>query len=524
MFEFEWICEEDSLTPKEITAAVCDNDGAIVFSEPVKIIVASLREPKVTITSPEDGSNVYKSLSGVEQSDKVKIETEMQDDDGEITLTEIYMDDTLVHSVNGTVTEYTFENIPDRGEHTIYVYVTDNDNQTSSAAVTVFSRIMGKKFPSLMSEKLNSKDYFAKWSKTGTAEFALTDDGIEINRTDAKENTISRTYVGGLAYEPWQADISIIPCDASAFSVKLSGTVDIAEFKNDGMIYPNGSDGGIKFNPNEKYTLSVVANPITAKASILLNGKKVSDGVKMTTSALSNGLTAQVSFKSNGKTVISDFMINKFTDAAETAEVKVYADTAVQDMQNVSINASYIAAEGLTINSAEDVYVENTYSGEKIAAELENGKIKINEILKSNCTYNVVLGRNVYNAKGAGFNGEKVVSFKTEKKDVNVLRDKTYFECGGVKSTELASGDLNLKITVENITEQSKNAEIVLVVYDGDYARKIVTEKAALNAGENDFNVKVYVDALSDNTYAEAFVVENMEKLQPLGDTVFKIQ
>lgn len=524
IFTFEWICEDDSLTPKEITAAACDNDGAVVFSTAVKILVASLREPKVSITSPTDGENVYKSLSGVIQSDKIKLETEMQDDDGEITLTEIYMDDTLVHSGNGVVTEYTFDNIPDKGEHTIYVYVTDNDNQTSSASVSVVSRVMGKKFPALMSEQLNNKDYFAKWSKTGSAEFNLTDNGIEVNRSDAKENTISRTYIGGLAYEPWQADISVIPHDTSVFSVKLSGAVDVAEFKNDGMIYPNGSDTGIKYNPNEKYTLSVVANPISSKASILLNGKMVSNDVKLTTSALTGGLTVQILFKSTGETVISDYMINKFTDAAEMPEVKVFADGTEQNLQNVSVNASYIKADGLTINSADDVYVENTYSGEKISAELKDGKICINEILKSDCVYNVVFGRNVYNAKGAGFDGESAVSFKTEKKDINNLRDKTYFECGGVKTEEIASNDLKFVITIENTEEQTKNAEIVLVVYDGDYARKIVTEKVVLNTGENEFSVSTYIDSLTDDTYAEAFVVESMETMKPIGDTVFKIQ
>ncbi len=537
VYTYNWTCTEDSLDKKVITALACDNGNSTSTSEGAEILVASMRYPELSIISPESEAEINKTVSGVVMKPELGVSIKSSDADGSIEKAEVYLDGELKNtytgadlaisgneaSLNATLTT------PSKGEHTIRVVVTDNDGQSTEKSVKINVVEVGKKFPAAMADDLRvpegadvaDTDY-AKWTKTGVAKFSPDAEGILAKQTSAGNSSASRQYTGGLGKTPWQIDISLIPLTLGERTVSVAKLGTLAELKADGTIYSNGAKTNATYKAGQKLALSAVVNPEDGKAAFLIDGTVVASGISFTATDFNGGATASVSWTGAGETVISGMSVYKMTETAIAPTVS-YGSGIAKDAVPCNISEIIISsAEGI-VAGKDDIYLIDTFTGKRAAAEVSGGTLKLKELLQPGSEYELVVSGDVHNSQGAGIGGNYSETFKTVADGAYVIRnkDKTKFSSDRLTS---ATG-LSLDITIFNNTDDAaREADIVIAVFDGNTIQKVVKSDETLSSvkGENAFTLDISAltgFTLNSNTHIEVFAVDDIDTLNPISRT-----
>lgn len=551
-YSFVWTPDIDNLEPVEISALACDNQGAEVMSDKVSIKVASLRSPTVEITSPEDGSIYYRNLAGIISDTSINIDFTAEDEDNAITSIEIYVDDELVkqETENLSITSYKLSEPLEAGEHTIDLVAYDETGLSSIDSIDVAVKTGGKRFPAVMNEDLTDSSMFARWDKTGDSQIFYGSlqktpsiSGIIIssqNPVVAEESKITRSYISALNIDPWQIDISLAFGDVlSSRTVKI-GTFEVMTFEEGGNVTCGGEVVG-KYAPGSMYTVSAVVNPVDGKMSCIFDGEIVKQNLTAAASNFTRGTVISIS-QIGAKGVLSETAVThaeiyKMTDAVQNVSVTLYdkEDVAVEQIDAIPVDNSYIVVnmdDGVdTSTFAGNVKVRDLSTGEVIGLTYKDGKLAFNKQLKSDTSYRIIVGSSVRNTKGRAYSGAYTLDFTTGMKDFGVANSNVKFTSSdgtlipGLPSTPC---EIKLDIPFVNKSDSDKPVEIVCIAYEGNVAKQIVTLPINVTANTDSpvsqivtMNLAEKFTEFTQNTVIEAFVVNNMDDLIPVSESIF---
>ena len=552
VYSFEWIPTIDSLENTEITALACDNQGATVMSDKTFVVIASLRNPTINITSPENGSVYYKNLAGVATDTALTFNFETADEDNKIVAIEFFVDDLLVHTETEDVaiTSFKLPEALEEGDHTITMTVWDESDLCASASVDVTVKVGGKRFPAVLDEDLTDSSMFARWDKSGNAKISYGSldnfeniKGIVIDSQKPileETSDISRNYKSALNSDPWQVDVSLaFGDDLSTRTVRI-GSYDIATFLAGGEIIRGTSSLG-KYVPGSVYTVSAVVNTDNGTLSCFLDGELVAEGVEAAASNFKGGAVisvTQIGPKGvSTQTAVTHAGIYKMTEAARSVSVKLYdKDGAeVEDMNSVPRDLSYVnvyvdgeVADSSTL--ANNVKIKNLSTGKIISLVYEGDKVKLNETLSSKADYRVIVGSSVRSTEGKSYSGAYSVEFTTEAEAFAVSSSDVKFKSGSTVLTSLPAAPCEITLSVPFINKNAelKSADIVCVAYEGLVAKQIATLTVEIPGNTTEplskaisMNLAEKFAAISDDTVIEAFVVNNLEELVPVSDSIF---
>lgn len=539
VYTCEWSTgeEDDSPDVTKITALACDDEGAKVSSTPVSIKIQSMSHPSVLITAPENDQVYFSNFGGYKTDVKPKITFEAEDIDGEIENIEIFVDGESVFSTtDNTVKEYTVEDALDVGTHIISVDVTDDDGQLTFAQVSLNIETRGKS-GYILCDDLQKNNLLSKWDKTGNAVFnngTLKENdeikGIIISTDSSGESTLSRTCVNNLESMSFGVDVKLAFSDTQTLRKIMLDTKEIITFTADGKITYSGSEKGTYF-AGEIYDISAVIDAETLKMYIFLNGKYIgSAGISST------DFTTLESFKiihsgnsdKYSETAVLYLSISRMSDETAVPTVKLFdssSNTISTDNAIDIDNISYITVdfeEGVDSDTLKgNLKLINTKNGKQVRLSYSNGKFNIGERLKYDCQYSLVLLPDARDVNGNGYCGAYEIVFNTAEPSENVGVDNI------AVSNETINGDTysaNLTISFNGTGEAGKKVTVVYAAYNE--AEMTDFNKAEIEVGTalETATIPIELDGVTQNTVIEAFVVENMENIKTVSDTIFKIK
>ncbi len=513
-FTYVWEGAPESVDMRAVTAKAVDNGGADALSEPVKIRVLGHKNPTVEIISPESDSIFYGSVGGAEGSSTFTLTAKTADIDSTVAKAEVYVDGKLVHTATENLKEFTWKypKSLSNGTHEIEVVATDDMDLTGSASVSVDVISVGKSFPALLENDLS----IAKWAATkDTAKVESAEDGIVITTEANDAVRLVRTLRRNMSISPWQADIAVALGDNShTVTVGLVGTksskdtdINLVTFKNDGT-----TSLGTTYEAGKTYVVSAVVDPENSKITTFVDGEIVASGT------LDATFTSQarifVSHSGAGaSTVIKSAEIYTLKEACGFGSVALYKGAAEQSPDSVSRTLDYITVElegGIDTDTLEgNVKLVDKFSGRVAATEVRDGKIYINEILKSGKVYSVVVGSGVSNAEGRGLAGNYAADFTVEKAPVDI---------------KMSDDGSEITVVCQNSTDSAINeAVVVICVYDGSK----MTQPASITPvtfGVGETIVPIAIPSAESGNIIEAFVVDSMEKLNSISDDIYIIK
>ncbi|MBE7040748.1 MAG: hypothetical protein E7400_02140 [Ruminococcaceae bacterium] len=554
IYNFQWTTDIDSLEATEITALACDNNDAKIVSDKVLVTIASFREPIVELTSPTEGSVYYRNLAGVITDTALELAFTASDEDNEICAIDFLVDGETVYTETEDISITSFK-LPDaleNGEHSLSVVAYDESGLSSEASVSVTVKTGGKRFPGLLEEDLTDSAMFAKWDKTGNASFyygTLANynhlSGIILHGNKpavVEESSLSRIYVSALDKDSWQVDVSLAFGDTLSDRVVKLGTTEVMTFAAGGNVNYGGTVIG-KYVPGSIYTVSAVIDTVNSKITCFLDGEAVADPKSVTISDFQGGATITVTQNTaknaESETALTYAGIYRMADTARSVSVTLY-DTDGNEITNlasvpVSLGEIEVTMDGETNTDTllGNVYLKNVSSGEHLPVDYVNGRLITNSILKNNCEYRIIVNSSVQNKKGKAYSGAYSVSFTTESKDFATVNESISFSSGTdtIISLPDTPGEVTLNIPFINQTTENESVVIVLAVYEGVFAKGVVPTNVTIPANTTDpqsfpasIDLAEFITEVTDNTVVEAFVVNNLDDLVPVNDTIIKLK
>lgn len=509
VYTFVWTTAEETMTNYKITAKAVDNEGAEIVTDAVTIRVMEYKAPTVTLETPVDKSLLYKSVGGVEGDTKIAVTAKTADIDTEVVSVDVYLNGEIIHTATENLAEfsYTHETPLDEGVYTVKVVATDDMGLTGEAEAVVEVQSMGKSFPAVLKNDLT----IAKWSiSKETAKITSGDDGMVIT-TEANDTArVGRTLKRNLSISPWQADVVVVPGDTKhniTVGVAGSSEVSLFTFKNDGT-----TSSSKKYEAGKAYIVSAVADPENGKISCLLDGELV-ETKKLTASVFSSKAEMYVSHNgANAKTTVKSAEFYMLKKAAVIGDIKLFKGADEQSTDSVSRTVDYMTVSidgGLDTATLDgSVKITDKASGKDVAVSVKDGKVYINDILKSNKTYTITVLSNVANLSGQGLAGAYQKDFTTEQAALDI---------------KMTDDGTNLTVTAINSTDAAVDAEIVVAVYNGKKAvLPFGITPVTLSAGETTHTVAI--PAAAEDSVIEAFVVDSMNTMRPISDEIYIIK
>ncbi len=509
VYTFVWTTAEETMTNYKISAKAVDNEGAEIITDAVSIRVMEYKNPTVTLVTPKDNSLLYKSVGGVEGDTKLKVTAKTEDVDTEVVKIDVYLNDEIIHTATEGLAEfsYTYETPLDEGVHTVKLVATDDMGLTGEAVAVVEVQSMGKSFPAVLTNDLT----IAKWSiSKETASISSTDDGLVITTETNDTARVGRTLRRNLSIAPWQADIVVVPGDKTHnTTIGITGSSDVSlfTFKNDGK-----TSSGKSYEAGKAYTVSAVVDPENGKISCLLDGELV-ETKALTASVFSSKAELYVSHNgAKSKTTVKSAEIYMLKKAAKFGEIKLYKGAEKQDKASVLRTVDYMTVSldgGLDTETLDgNVKIIDKLSGKEVAVSVKDGKVYINDILKSHKTYTITILSNVANISGQGLAGVYQEDFTTEQVPLDI---------------KMTDDGMNLTVTAINSTDAAVEAQIVVAVYNGKKAvLPFSITPVTLLAGETTHTVAI--PAAEADSVIEAFVVDSMDTMRPISDEIYIIK
>jgi len=506
VFTYEWVLDYtfDSSEPVAITAKAIDDEGGDATTLPVNVVIWSKQAPEVTITSPEQNTLCYSNIGGVDFAVKPTINFEKTDIDGSIERIKVYVDDNEGITVDPAATSYTLTEDLAVGDHTITVEITDDTGLVATDSVALTVAALGKA-GYIFNDDYAAEDLVAQWSKTGNVTVAngsLTDyadvEGIILSSTSG---SVKRAIIRNLTDTAFVADVKLAFGDTTTKRVVKLGDAELATFTADGKITFGGSQKGT-YVAGQTYNVSAVVEAATGKVYAIVDGTQV--GSSSATYSVNPKIL--VSHEGAGETAI-------LTASASLIGVAVEPIVAVEGDK---ITVDFAAGVDVATLDGNVSFVD-VATGKAVNLEYADGVFTINEILKYENDYQVVVLPDVRDINGMGYSGTYKYLHTTPQPTTVGIADVV------VADAVLSGGNFTATLDVDfNGPEQTKNVTLVCAAYNGTKmeAHQVINLTAPVTAED----IALSLSGVSEGAVIEAFVVENMSNLNAVSDKVFVIR
>lgn len=544
VYTFVWTNAEESVSNLKITAKAVDNDNAEIISDEASIRVIGYKNPTIEIKSPVDGSLFYKFISGIEVDTKLSVEASISDLDDEVTKVEVFLNGDKLTEATENLAEfsYTSENSLEEGDYTLTVTATDDYGNSTDAVVNFSIKSMGKKVPALLEEDFEkyADGDAVDWSKSGdtvslTAAELVGNKAAKLATEAAGEVSASKRYRNSLSGSAWEADVRIRFSDTThERSVILSGESEGAKivFKSGGDILVG--DTTLSYKKDEWYEVRMIVDPDSKTLYALIDDNLVLTKTGLSDTFSRNGASIKVTQKGNadqsGYVLFDDAGIYKLDESSVKATgMTLYnggapvADTTTTPLSTDSFSVSL--TEGMGSSLENNVWVLDTEENRKISLTYSDNKVFFNEMLRGNRAYSVVVSTGVSSDSSQTTIAKSgVFTFTTAPADAEVT--EATFKVGGSEVDSLPDTvtHVSCELPFVNHSGGTHEMEIVAVVYNGDKMTNIAIEPWTVTTATDTLAVTVPVSEYTQNTRIEVFVVEDMDDMKPISDTIFQIK
>ena len=517
VYTYEWSVDDtlESFEQHSITALACDNEGATVTTAAVKITVLSKQTPTVLITAPENGKSYAANFGGVKTDIKPTIKFEAADTDGEISLIEIFIDGDCVYSGAG-VSQYTPETPLSAGNHSVRVYVTDNDGLFAYDEIELIVDEYG--YTSyILREDLKNTELHSKYDKVGTVKsggLSGFDDikGIVItsDKPDkAVESSIKRTCIYSLEEKSFSVDVKVAFGDTNSERKVLLDTFVLYTFPKGGT-----------YIPGEVYTVTALVDYQNLKLYTLLDGELTGTAQTIKTTSFTTDEVVAVTHTGGIGEYSETALLG--IEISNMGKTSVQPEIVLSDADNPEyITVSFIGAEADSSTLATNLLLIDDNTGERVALSYQNGKFSLNEKLKYETDYTLVALPGVRDAAGKGYCGAYKMQFST-----NAPEDAVGVADVGVSDVVLNEGTYTAKISVDfnGVGEIGESVNVVIAAYDGNEMIGCQAEPVTVGTALADAAIDVELSNVDVNTVIEVFVVDNLTDLNPISDRIFVIK
>ncbi len=537
-YTFLWTNAPERLAPYRITVRACDTNDETTESEPVSVMVYSPRAPELTMTAPES----INGKIGGEAGDNLTVSASATDEDGVITSAVFELYDPNGDLVETKEITSGFEamdvvftgDLATAGLYTVNAVVYDDndaykgDGEALSAASAASVQVshLAKSYPAFITEDLTDQANKAKWALTGSATKILDENGVTVTQSVAGDVKIARTHLQSMMTAPWMADLTVSFADsAHKRIVSFEGIAnELFTFDETGAILFGTTNVGT-YEGERDYKISLIANPATETSVVLLNSTMV--GTIATPMAKLSSVIISITQTGSGAETwfnISDYSVYQMTNGVSPddlgvtiglfhGQIELDAATLPQRVEYISIaSAAELDAEtvekGILLLAPDGSLCKTTYT---------DGKLYINEKLKAGSTYTLRLTLDLCNAAGVGLASTKDFALTTAPKAVSIAEAATAFADEALPEV---AGTITFNTTLSGV------ATVVCAVYEGNLLKGIVKAENASGA------VAVPVDlttiygadgAVPANAFVEAFVVDSLTTMNPVSDTIYRL-
>lgn len=501
-YTFDWVLDDSIDKPETvaITAKATDNLGDYTDTPAVNIVIWSKQLPEITITAPETGTLYCASIGGVALEVKPKIEFVTADSDGTITAVNVYVDGNPGIPVDdpANATSYTLTEDLTVGEHTITVEAYDDDEQRVTDSVTVTVEAQGKA-GYIFNEDYTAEDLLVKWNKSGTAEFSTDENGIVISGTGSTYRAIQYNFTD----KSFVADIKVAFADTTTDRTVKLGDKELATFSASGKITYGGSQvDSLTYQAGEVYNITAVVDADGDKLYSLVNGTEVG--------------TASATFTYNTKLAVSQ--TGEGTMTVKSATVSAIGEAVVPTVVVSGSEITVTFPAGVDDDTLDgNVSVVNVETGKAASLIFADGVFTINEVLKYDTDYKVIILPDVRDVNGNGYSGTFEYVFTTEEPTTVGVADVT------VNAPALVAGNFTATIDVEfNGADETKTVYLVCAAYNGAKMEdhQIITLTSPVTASD----IALALSGVSEGAVIEAFVVDSLDNLNSVSDKIFVIR
>ncbi len=542
VYTFVWENPVENANGYDIIAKAYDNNGDATETEPVPVLVLDYKTPEITLTAPTEEVVLGRNFAGITTDPAVEVKAAVTCVGSEPAEVEFILNENTIHSATNVATTYayTFTDLP-LGENYVYVRVTDEfglQNISNSVKVTVTD--YGRVFPAV--ELVDFEEYAEGeaigWTKVGSA--------IELTATDYADNTVAKftsadaaaaeTVYTQLRYRPslsgtsWEAAVRVNFADMNLErKVEVMGTEGLnLDFKTDGGVYA-GSTKVANYNVGEWYDLKLIVDKAKATYTAMFDNTVVATKSGLKIAFSQNGATIRVSQNAvpgkTGTALFDDAGIYRIDQTSnEVLGIKVYEGSSlISDLTSVPLTADKISVNlsgAVNPDSLKNnVYIRDTESGRKISTVYSGEYVLINEELKGDREYEVVVTTGVADVNGAAIAENGVFAFTTAKKDVAVASEATFSVPTLTDSVTSVTCDLDFSINAGS----GHTAYVIGVVYDGTEMANIMVQEITVPNGTLTTN-DIPIPAYTAGTFVEVFVVDSLTNMKPISETIYSLR
>lgn len=546
-YEFVWENAQEETDGYTIVAKAYDNDGDVTESAPVSILVMELKNPVVTISEPTENDIVLRrNFSGVNASTSVDVKAEVACPGATVESVEFVLDGEVAFTTTQASTSYsyTFENIA-VGEHEIYIRATDNYGmQGESEIINVAVKDFGKRVPAILEED------FEKYADGDAVDWTTSSDKVSLTAAELVGNkaaklatkaagdvSASKRYRNSLSGSAWEADVRVRFSDTThERSVILSGESDGAKivFKSGGDIFADTKDSTLNYKQDEWYEVRIIVDPDSNTLYALIDDTLVLTKTGLTDTYSRNGATIKVTQTGNanqsGYVLFDDAGIYKLEESSiEATGITLYnggapvADTTTTPLSTDSFSVSLTEGTGSSLEN--NVWVLDTEENRKISLTYKDNKVFFNEMLRGNRAYSVVVSTGVSSDSSQTTIAKSgVFTFTTAPADADVTGATFKIDGSEVDALPDTVTAVSCELPFVNNSGETHEMEIVAVVYNGDKMTNIAIQPWTVTTATDTLAVTVPVTGYTPNTRIEVFVVDDMENMTPISDTIFQIK
>lgn len=544
IYTFVWENPIEDVNGCSITAIAYDNDGDFSSSEAVSILVLDKKNPEVSLTSPTGNVVVSRNFDGVVSAANLTVSADVICAGSTPAEVEFVLNNDTLHTATDVADSYsyTFTDLP-LGEYVAFVRVTDEFGmQGVSESVLVEVKDFAKVNPGLFEED------FEGFNEGEKIDWTLSGKAVTLTATNYGGNTVAKLatehaaanetvytqkrYRNALIGSPWEASVRLNFGDmAFERKAEISGASEglVLNFKTDGGVYV-GSEKKAEYRPGEWYDVKIVVNPEKNTLHAIFDDVIVASKTGLNSNYSQSGATIRVSQDAlagkSGYVLLDDAGIYQISQTrVEAIGITVYdGETAATDLDIIPVSADSLTIslnEAMGDSLKNNVWVIDTAESRKIALNYDNNKVYFDEELRGNREYKVVVTTGVSGVSGQAIATNQAFTFKTAPKDGEVT--EANFSVGALSSS-VSSVTCELPFVNHSGTEH--NMQVVAIVYNGKSMQNIVVQPVTVGASTPSatLSVTVPISDYNSNARVKVFVVDDLENMTPVSETIYSIK
>lgn len=544
IYAFTWENPLEDAGGYNIIAKAYDNDGDATETEPVSVLVLDLKNPEVALTAPTENVILSRNFAGIETNAGVTVSADVTCIGAIPSEVEFVMDGDTVHTATNVASSYsyTLTDLP-LGDHQIYVRVTDEYGmQGVSEAVVVTVQDFGKQVPGLLEEDFET---FAEgdeiaWTLSGeavTLTAAIDGDNtvakISSENAGADETVYMRKhYLASLSGTAWEAGLRVNFVDMNFDrEVEIQGATEglVLDFKTDGGVYV-GAEKKADYRAGEWYNIKIIVDPEARTLNALLDETVVLTKTNLATSYSKSGaiikVNQNVTAGKSGYILVDNVGIYQISETqVEATGITVYdGTTPAADLDNVPVSADKLTitlTEALGSSLKNNVWVIDTVDNRKLSLKFDENAVYFNEDLRGNREYQVIVTTGVSGVSGHAIAKNGVFTFTTAPKD-GEISGATF----SVPELSSSVSSITCELPFINHSGTEHNMQIVAIIYNGSAMQDIMIQPVTVSDStpSDTLSVTVPVTSYTADTFIEVFVVDDLNNMTPISETIYTIQ